>query len=615
MAERTFSQQWDFESSSSRMQLWQLISDTDLLYRFIGQLPIRTVTLSRTSDGRSRKALGYDSLYRPDIWKEEPCEWEAPRFLKIRRRYVRGYLKCLEINVNLYETDSGCRVTIRFSGRANGLSGYMLAGKTFNSGLRNRLKKAISEFDASISEGRLPAACREPKLLLQFNGLQNQTAGLAAKTGETEISQMLIDAVQYGDESSLLPLSPVKLAALWKIPLHRVLNVMFHAAKLGILNFSWDISCPECSSQLQNCDSLNDITDPLYCSCCEKEVQPDFLNTIRIRFEPHPVARRTAGRQYCTGNPARLPHRLVNSVLSPGQSQKLPSVQKEGSYRIYSRELEISSNVTISSDGDENGNLDLVCKGQPDRCQSLVPGGEITITNHSNKPITVTFEDMSLEDHYVSASEISSLPEFRNLFPTELIRDKKNIAAIKLTVLFTDLFNSSDIYNTNGDETAVSLVMEHFDVMQQVIEEERGSIVKTIGDSVMAVFPRPVYAVRAFHKAQEIFRGGNGAGNNRSILLKGGVHTGDCVAVTLNNRIDYFGNTVNIASRLVDFARGDEIVISGEVYNCPDLKTFLQHDRNALRIHHFDAELKGFNHQNFEAKRISLQRTPLRLVV
>ena len=613
MADRHFSYRWDFESRSDCRQLWKLVSDIDLLYRQIGQLPVRNVRLSRTVDGPSQTAVSYESLYRPDIWNEAPVEWEAPYYLRIRRSYLRGYLKSLNITVTLLETDTGCTVSFSFEGEANGLAGSLLAGRTFNGGFRNRLKKAIAEFDQSTDEKRLPAECRESKLMLQFSGLQNRIPELLRASGERVISENLVNAIRYGDEISISHLSPVKLASLWEKPLHSVLNVMFHASKLGILNFSWDINCPECSELLQNCDSLNDISEPLFCNCCEKEVKADFHNSIRIRFEPHPMARRISGKTFSAGSPARLPHRLVNSVLPPGQSQKFISAKKEGSYRIHSRELDVSVQMTISKDGDHDSSFSFVCPGQPVKSLNPAPGSEITIHNKSRKPITVTFEDMSLEDHYVSASEISSLPEFRNLFPTELIRDKKNIAAIKLTVLFTDLFNSSDIYNTNGDETAVGMVMEHFDIMQRVIEEERGSIVKTIGDSVMAVFPRPIYAVRAFHKAQETFR--NVSDTKRSIMLKGGVHTGDCVAVTLNSRIDYFGNTVNIASRLVDFARGDEIVISGEVYNCPDLKNFLHHERNQIRIHHFDAELKGFDHQSFEAKRISLQRVPLRLVV
>ncbi len=613
MADRHFSYRWEFKCISDSARLWGLVSDVDLLYAQIGQQPIQRVRLSRTRTGLRRSALSYETLYRPEIWEEAPVEWEAPHYLRIRRRYLRGYLKSLDIKIPLKETDSGCLVCFDIQGEANGFTGSIATAKAFSNRFRNRLKKAILEFDQSLQEKRLPAEQRNSKLLLRFSGLQNRVYDLFRASGEREISRSLISAIRSGDELSITRLSPVKLAALWQKPLHRVLNVMFHACKLGILNFSWDINCPHCSELLQNCDSLNDISEPLYCSCCDKDVQADFHNSIRIRFEPHPMARRISGKTFSTGSPSRLPHRLVNFVLPPGQSHVFTSAMKEGSYRIHSRELEISVPLTISRNGESDSEFSFVCAQQPEKSLNPAPGSGITIHNKSRKRITVTFEDMSLEDHYVSASEISSLPEFRNQFPTELIRDKKNIAAIKLTVLFTDLFNSSDIYSTNGDEAAVGMVMEHFDVMQKVIEEERGSIVKTIGDSVMAVFPRPIYAVRAFHKAQDTFR--NVSEQKQSIMLKGGVHTGDCVAVTLNNRIDYFGNTVNIASRLVDFARGDEVVISGEVYNCPDLKNFLQHERSYLRIHHFDAELKGFEHQCFEAKRISMQRTPLRLVV
>src|SRR5262252_9586293 len=52
----------------------------------------------------------------------------------------------------------------------------------------------------------------------------------------------------------------------------------------------------------------------------------------------------------------------------------------------------------------------------------------------------------------------------------------------------------------------------------------------------------------------------------KKIILKIGLHTGHSIAVTLNDRLDYFGQTVNIASRVQQLAEADEICISQDVY-------------------------------------------------
>jgi class 3 adenylate cyclase len=62
----------------------------------------------------------------------------------------------------------------------------------------------------------------------------------------------------------------------------------------------------------------------------------------------------------------------------------------------------------------------------------------------------------------------------------------------------------------------------------------------------------------------------------REIVLKVGVHRGASIAVTLNERLDYFGQTVNIASRVQGLADADEVFITHEVYAAPGVKELLQ---------------------------------------
>ncbi len=85
-----------------------------------------------------------------------------------------------------------------------------------------------------------------------------------------------------------------------------------------------------------------------------------------------------------------------------------------------------------------------------------------------------------------------------------------------------------------GDAPAFGRVMSHFDVLREVIAEEDGALVKTIGDAVMAVFRRPVAALRAILKAQQALA--SPPEGVRPLLLKAGIHVGPCIAVTLNDR-------------------------------------------------------------------------------
>jgi adenylate cyclase len=88
--------------------------------------------------------------------------------------------------------------------------------------------------------------------------------------------------------------------------------------------------------------------------------------------------------------------------------------------------------------------------------------------------------------------------------------------------------------------------------------------------------------------------------------LKIGPHTGAAIAVTLNERLDYFGTTVNIASRLEGQAQGDDLIISDDVMRLPVVQRMLK--ENEVQVELFKAQLKGFVNEEFQLYRIRLQK-------
>ncbi|MDR9418838.1 adenylate/guanylate cyclase domain-containing protein [Gracilimonas sp.] len=129
----------------------------------------------------------------------------------------------------------------------------------------------------------------------------------------------------------------------------------------------------------------------------------------------------------------------------------------------------------------------------------------------------------------------------------------------------------------------------------------------------MAVFGEPVSALKAVQRIQQIFGSTSGVGD--AFKLKAGVHYGDCTAVNLNGRIDYFGTTVNIASRLVDAASEKEIMISETVFDHPDVQLYLDENSETFFVKESQKELKGFDDEEFKVKQIRLERPPMRLVI
>jgi class 3 adenylate cyclase len=136
---------------------------------------------------------------------------------------------------------------------------------------------------------------------------------------------------------------------------------------------------------------------------------------------------------------------------------------------------------------------------------------------------------------------------------------------MSLTFLFTDLKGSTELYERIGDLSAYDLVRSHFHLLAEIVADEAGAVVKTIGDAVMATFPTPDRAVAAALRMREAMQRLNQERGGEDILLKIGIHEGPCLAVSLNDRQDYFGQTVNIASRVQNLALSSVILATGAV--------------------------------------------------
>jgi class 3 adenylate cyclase len=164
---------------------------------------------------------------------------------------------------------------------------------------------------------------------------------------------------------------------------------------------------------------------------------------------------------------------------------------------------------------------------------------------------------------------------FRDLFAGDVLRPGDEVAIAQIALLFTDLSGSTALYERIGDAAAYRLVREHFAFLTRTIRAHDGAVVKTIGDAVMAAFAEPADAVRAAVAVQSAVQDFNRDQGTDGVAIKMGVHAGHCIAVTLNDRLDYFGTMVNLAARLQGLARSGEVLLSGSLAGDPKVAEVL----------------------------------------
>jgi class 3 adenylate cyclase len=193
--------------------------------------------------------------------------------------------------------------------------------------------------------------------------------------------------------------------------------------------------------------------------------------------------------------------------------------------------------------------------------------------------------------------------DFRTLFSTDLLKRTTPLKIARAAVLFSDLTGSTALYSLLGDAAAFRLVDDHFDVLRAVVDAHEGVLVKTMGDAVMAAFVDAHACARAAADALlrfEAFRAAHPQGDR--VGLKVGLFAGACYVVTANGALDYFGQTVNVASRVQHLAGSGEMVMAYALW-----ETLPEAEKARLMLRErFSANVKGV------AEALDLARVTLR---
>ena len=115
-------------------------------------------------------------------------------------------------------------------------------------------------------------------------------------------------------------------------------------------------------------------------------------------------------------------------------------------------------------------------------------------------------------------------------------------------------------------------------MLLQVVRQHSGSVVKTMGDAIMATFSSPQDGVRAalemtarMKELGERFRQ-----KGYDTGLKVGLNEGAALAVNADARLDYFGQSVNVAARVQGLAQAGEIWMTDAIFEAPAVSDLLR---------------------------------------
>lgn len=609
-----FTYRWNWVFQATPERVWPFVSDTQRFNEATG-VPTAEVTETPDPDGGSRRTLRIRRFGLSILWDEYPFEWIQPQFFGVLRVYLTGPVAWMRVNAELEPLPDGTtRLTYEIQIHPSNLLGYIAIPIQINCLSRRAFDRVFRQIGESLRSEAAPLAPFPLVVKPLQAGAMARMAGIARSLSEaghpSDSIDQLMRQITEAPDADLMRMRPFALADNWGTDRFETLELCLHAARLGLLDVNWALICPECRGAPSVAPTLANISRHVHCSSCNIDFEVDFDHSIEVIFHPNPGIKKVDQGIYCVGGPQNTPHIIMQQVLAPNERRVCNLPVATGSYRI--RGPRVSGQPAMVEAGKTLDSLsaqsDIVEEAETPR-----PAIEIVIDKEGLHPscerlgagaLSATFENRTLVDQVViiehtswsnqaaTAAQVTTLQAFRDLFSSEALRPMEQIAVTSLTILFTDLKGSTAIYRTIGDAPAFRRVMDHFTILRDSIVKRHGGIVKTIGDAVMAAFADPANGVAAALDMLDGIAAANEAANNWPLTLKIGLHLGPCIAITQNDRLDYFGSTVNIAARIEAQSNGNELVVSEAVLTDPGARNWLE--ANKVSITPFHAELKGY---------------------
>lgn len=422
------------------------------------------------------------------------------------------------------------------------------------------------------------------------------------QAADPDVAGAVEQLVREAPDHALCRVNALDFAGRAKLDEEHVITGLLHATRLGLFDLLWNILCPSCGGVIDTNPSLKTVTRSEYrCAFCAAGYEPILDEVVEVTFTVNPRLREIAAhhpetlplldyyRQIFWSSGIDLPPdealakameevTLETVELPPGDKAILSLALPLGLAIVFDPVTHCAQFIEVKGEATrERQSLAMLLdrSAASPATAMLRPGPlRLNIENRENtRALPAVWiagpeleQLLSQRKPYLTAKRLLTNQTFRDIYRADTLDVEQRLKITSLTFLFTDLKGSTELYEHVGDLVAYDLVRAHFGVLTEIVGTEAGAVVKTIGDAVMATFPTPNRAVAASLRMRDAMRRLNEERKrDDDLLLKIGIHEGPCLAVMVNERQDYFGQTVNIASRVQHFASSQAIFATGAV--------------------------------------------------
>lgn len=603
---QTLTYHWQWVLPGTPEELWPLVTDTRRINADAKTFERFQYVYKTDSNGIVLKETKLNARGKNHTFTESPFEWEYPHWYQVTRNFHTSPMARLAYRVTLQAKEGGQTVltyTLEVDPR-NKIASWILPPY-----LNYVSKRGLHRSFMAIAEDFKRKSSLKSFDKIRFKPDHEILQAILSKpVYSNRFKEAVTHILQHWRDDSLVAIRPFEFADQFSLDRKETLLHFLEATRDGLFQLEWRMFCPSChGSGEQSTHRLTSIRAKAYCPACHIHYDALFDQGIETTFCPTPKVRSVSSEVFCTGGPAQTRHILYQKILSPNEHIATQLALKPGIYGVYTQEFtEIMQFEVLDKNTDVPHILRIDLQKQHEKHQRT------TISVNPKFEIQNGAQETLLQIHLITdmsaiatAAEVTSLPEFRNRFHAELLKDGERFAVGSITILFSDVRKSTQLYRTLGDANAIARVQKHFDILRTCVENHKGTVIKTIGDAVMAVFYNQEGALKASVDIVQELEKDN---RNHSIPLdiRLGLHSGEAFALTYNQKIDYFGTTINLCSRLEKLTQDFDLVLTENVYNKVDVQKFLGTVPHESEV--FSSILAGISEEPLTLIRIRFSR-------
>jgi len=579
--------------SASPSQLWPYVSNTDRINYAMGLSAVTYTT--RTDPVRGVERFAETRIAgQKMVWQEFPYEWIEGRCLSVLREFSVGpllwYMNIVEL---LPASGGGTRLTQTFKAVPRNWLGRVLAKLELGRRIPNSFRRVYSQIDSHVlfNQDGATSSTADPfgistaitsagraRLHERIKRLKKHNLSPLALT-------VLEQFLEHASDLEVARIRPLIFAERFELKPKDVIDACLVGAQEGLLVLLWDILCPSCRIPADVQATLASLKDHAYCSSCDLRYEVDFANSVELIFRAHPDVRSSETKTYCIGGPAFSAHVVAQTRLAPGERFEMELMLTEGSYRLRGSQLPFVVDLRVSAaTGVTRLEIPLLRPPIAGSISPLRQGTQVlSLHNNTRNEFQIRLERTAGRQMALTAAAAAAIPLFREMFPQEVLAPGQIVSVTNMTLLMAEVCDASLLYQQLGDGPAFGKIRSCLLKMEEAIRLAGGAVIKIVGEGIVATFSTSVSAVNA---AAAILK----SSKSDSLPHRLAVHRGSAMVTTINDRLDYFGETVHMTRMLLQSASAGEILITVRMLQQDDVAAAIQSEGLSVKTADFTVD-------------------------